>query len=158
MVLESSLFLIKPCGMEFREDILDSITDVGDISSLTDYMNSPLDKIRSHYAAHKGCPYFDWILMMFEGRPMSTGIVTGDDAITALLDITGDRDPKKAYEENPDSIRGWAYHLMGETLERSISEGRACQNLIHRSRDTVSFLREFYIWYPDRRPPVVPRK
>ena len=146
-LVERTLFLIKPKGMEYEEEILDHLRTIGSLVAYHSYDTSPMDKVQQHYnRIRASAPHiYIWMIEGFKEKPMASGIIEGTDAIDQLIRITGDTDPYQAAE---GTIRSLAYQYNKETLARSIEETRMCDNFIHRSRRDA-FVFERGVWHPE---------
>ncbi|MBI5397934.1 hypothetical protein HZB03_00590 [Candidatus Woesearchaeota archaeon] len=147
MVLEQTLFLIKPRGMEHESVVMERLKSIGDIITYQVYDFAPMDCIQSHYEQLRQTSpeVYSWFIEGYCGKSMSSGVLQGEDIIERMLLITGDTDPEQA---GADTIRHMAYVLNGESLAKSIQEKRMCDNFIHRSKkDAFKFERG--IWHPD---------
>ncbi|HEY0798572.1 MAG TPA: nucleoside-diphosphate kinase [Candidatus Baltobacteraceae bacterium] len=88
-------------------------------------------RAETHYAEHKGKPFFDGLVDYITSAPIVALVVEGSDAIEGCRTAIGATNPIKAA---PGSIRG----DFGQTIGR---------NLVHGSDSPESAKREIAIWF-----------
>jgi nucleoside diphosphate kinase len=147
MTLEHSLFLIKPKGMEHSDKITNRLSTIGTIVTFFEYDTAPMNLVAEHYqrCRQQSEEMYGWMIKGYTGNPIASGIICGEEVIDKMIEITGDTCPEHA---EIGTIRHWAFLLNGETMARSITERRMCDNFIHRSKRDA-FALEKGIWHPE---------
>lgn len=139
--------MIKPDGMAICQRIIPMVESMANVVKSKHYKQADMKKIERLYAMHKGEFFYERLLNFFRGRPIKVflleekgGYNYKKDFIKDFVDLVGDTDPAKA---KPGTIRS----LSSDTLERSIAEKRALNNLVHRSRTIEEARQEASIFF-----------
>ncbi|PIQ66344.1 MAG: hypothetical protein COV96_01995 [Candidatus Zambryskibacteria bacterium CG11_big_fil_rev_8_21_14_0_20_42_18] len=128
--LETSAYIIKPHGLMFRKEVRAMIESAG--LTITESKNLVIPKwaleiIYSDLAEK----YRDVVFRPFKNALAEVGLVTGQDAVDVLLQITGTKlDPADCA---PGSIR-FEFGEQGPFITEGI---RCYRNIIHRPRNMV---------------------
>jgi nucleoside diphosphate kinase len=98
---------------------------------------------------HRGKAFYNYLIEYFRNKPVKayllgerSDIVYKDGFYPEFLELVGDTDPAKA---KPGTIRS----LSTDSMEISVSEGRALKNLVHRSTTTDETAREAPLFFGD---------
>ena len=111
----------------------------------------PVDssRIENLYAMHRGKSFYNYLVEYFRDKPVKayllgerSNVVYKDGFYPEFLKLVGDTDPAKA---KPGTIRS----LSTDSMEISVSEGRALKNLVHRSTTTDETAREAPLFFGD---------
>jgi len=95
------------------------------------------EKAGTHYAEHKGKPFYDSLISYITSCPVVLGVIEGEDAITVIRTLCGATDPHKAA---PGSIRG----------DFGYKKGNDIFNVIHASDSPESAKREISLFFKDQ--------
>lgn len=149
MTKQRIFFMIKPDGMAMEDKIMSMVESKARIVAAQVYKPADMDKIQALYAMHKGAFFYERLLNFFRGRDMKVFILEEKNGypykkgfIEDFVDLVGDTDPAKA---KPGTIRS----LSTDSIDRSIAEKRAVNNLVHRSRTAEEAAREASIFFED---------
>lgn len=133
--MEKTLVLIKPDGVQRKL--------IGEIVSFYERKNLNIIALKmltatkeiaeNHYEEHKGRNYFDELITFITSSRLCAMVIEGNDAVTMVRKINGDKDPFKV---DLGSIRG----KFG---------GDKTQNLVHASDSVENAKREITIWFPE---------
>lgn len=132
--MEKTFVMIKPDGVArgLIGEIIGRIEKKGFSILEAKLTTADLDTAQSHYDEHKGKAFFNELIdFIMEGRVMAM-VVEGEDVISILRLMVGDKDPKIA---PPGTIRGDFAHST-------------TKNIIHASDSLDSSAREIDIWFP----------
>lgn len=135
MNIERTLLIIKPDGVArgLVGEVLVRIERKGyrieQIKSLT----MDKDTAETHYAEHRGEPFYENLIGYITEGPLVVAIVSGENSIENLRKIMGATDPLNA---TAGSIRG-AYATS------------VTRNLVHGSDSPESAAREIALFFPD---------
>ena len=138
--MEKTFIMIKPWSVKDAKEILIELDDYGIRTRHTSVETVPREVIQSHYAQHRGKPFFDYMTESFVGKPVEIAVYEGRNVIAEMIEIIGVTDPAKA---DPNSIRA---RYSTDSLEKALREGRPLQNVIHRSDSLSEALREIAVW------------
>jgi nucleoside-diphosphate kinase len=141
--MERTLVLIKPDGVE-RNLIGEIIRrfEAGGLKVRDMKMSTPSKEfVKTHYAMHKGKPFFDMLIDYLAGKPVVAMILEGTNAVSKVREITGSTDPSKAEK---GTIRG---DLGNDSRERADKEHRSIYNLIHASGTKDEAETELKLWF-----------
>jgi len=142
-------FMIKPDGIPQEKTIEQMIAPLAEIiaSRLFDPVDS--SRIENLYVMHRGKAFYDYLVEYFRNKPVKAYLLGERSDVTyrdgfypEFLELVGDTDPAKA---KPGSIRS----LSTDSMERSVSEGRALKNLVHRSTTADETAREAPLFFGD---------
>ena len=142
-------FMIKPDGIPREKTIEQMIAPLA--GTIACRLFDPVDtsRIENLYAMHRGKSFYNYLVAYFRDKPVKayllgekSDIVYKDGFYPEFLELVGDTDPAKA---GPGTIRS----LSPDSMERSISEGRALKNLVHRSTTTDETAREAPLFFSD---------
>lgn len=133
--MEKTLVLIKPDGVERKL--------IGEIISFYEKKNLNIRALKmlkatreiaeKHYEEHKGRPYFEELISFITADNLCAMVIQGNDAVTMVRKINGDKDPFKV---DMGSIRG----KFGCDKTK---------NLVHASDSVENAKREIGIWFPE---------
>jgi len=130
---ERTLIIIKPDGYErgLSDQILERFSKIGLTVVERRDMTISRTMAETHYAEHKGKPFYDSLVNYITSAPVTVAILEGDNAVSRARELIGPTDPAKAA---PGTIRG----DFGESIDR---------NTIHGSDSTASAERESAIFF-----------
>lgn len=142
-------FMIKPDGMALEHKIMSMIEPIASIVAQRDYVKADMEKIKKLYEMHKGAFFYNRLMDFFRGRPVKVFILEQrdgypykEDFVKDFVSLVGDTDPAKA---KSGTIRA----LSSDSLDRSIAEKRAVNNLVHRSRTIEEGKKEAAVFFED---------
>ena len=142
-------FMIKPDGIPQERTIEQMIAPMAE--TIACRLFDPIDssRIENLYAMHRGKPFYDYLVEYFRNKPVKayllgerSDVTYSDGFYPEFLELVGDTDPAKA---KPGTIRS----LSTDSMERSVSEGRALKNLVHRSTTADETAREAPLFFGD---------
>ena len=147
--LKRLFFMIKPDGISQEKTIEQMIAPL--TRTIACRLFDPVDtnRIEGLYAMHREKAFYGYLLDYFRGKPVKAyllgernDVVYRDGLYPQFLELVGDTDPAKA---KPGTIRS----LSTDSMERSMSEGRALNNLVHRSTTTDETEQEAALFFGD---------
>lgn len=141
--MERTLVLIKPDGVE-RNLIGEIIRrfESGGLRVRDIEMVAPKKEfVETHYAMHKGKPFFDLLIKYLANRQVVAMVLEGKDAVANVRRIVGATDPSKAEK---GTIRG---DLGNDSREKADKEHRSIYNLIHASGTKAEAETELKLWF-----------
>jgi nucleoside-diphosphate kinase len=135
MAIERTLILCKPDAVSrgLIGEITARIERRGYIISAMKLMQLDGERARTHYAEHKGKPFFDGLVEFITSGPLVAMAVEGVGVIEGGRQLIGATDPLAAA---PGSIRG----DLAQTIGR---------NLVHGSDSPASAARELDLFFSD---------
>lgn len=149
MTDQKMFFMIKPDGMQLEQKIMSMVEPVATILSTKSYNPADMERIEQLYAMHKHAFFYERLLTFFRGRPMKVfllgakkGHIYKKGFVEDFVELVGDTDPSKA---RPGTIRS----LSKDSIEKSIKEERAVNNLCHRSRTSEEAEKEASIFFEE---------
>jgi nucleoside-diphosphate kinase len=125
---EQTLIVIKPDGIRRRlvGKIISRFEDKGfEVKDLRFFSFSP-KKADEFYSVHKEKPFFEELVSFISSAPVVACVLEGDNAITAVRQMTG---ATRSFEAAAGTIRG--DYGLGVT-----------ENVIHASDSAESFIKE----------------
>lgn len=131
--MEKTLVLIKPDGIKrglIGEIIRRFENRTLEIKALK-IARPSRDLVETHYAAHRGKPFFEGVVGFMSSGPVVAMVVAGDNAIAIVRRMMGALDPLKA---DPGTIRG------DFTLSTR-------ENLVHGSDSPETAEVEISVWF-----------
>lgn len=131
--MEKTLVLIKPDGIKrglIGEIIRRFENRTLEIKALK-IARPSRDLVETHYAAHRGKPFFEGVVGFMSSGPVVAMVVAGDNAIAIVRRMMGALDPLKA---DPGTIRG------DFTLSTR-------ENLVHGSDSPETAEVEIAVWF-----------
>ena len=133
MPVERTLLLFKPgvLGRRILGEVITRIERKGFEIIAAKLMKIPRSLAETHYAEHRGKPFFESIVEFMSSAPVLAMVVERKDAISVLRAIVGATDPDKAL---PGTIRGDFGVLTQE-------------NIIHASDSPASAAREIDLFF-----------
>lgn len=142
-------FMIKPDGLPLEATIREMIEPLVTIIASRTFNPVAVEKIEMLYDMHTHKKFFPYLIEYFKGRPIKAYVLgeRGDvnyqkGFFEDFIELVGDTDPAGA---TPGTIRS----LSSDSLEKSMSEGRAVRNLVHRSTTGDETEREAPIFFWD---------
>jgi nucleoside-diphosphate kinase len=134
--MEKSLVLIKPDGVQrgLIGEIITRFENRGLRLIAAKFMLVPLELAESHYAVHKGKPFYEPLIQFITSAPVMAMVWTGPDAIAAIRQTVG---KTRGTEAAPGTIRH-DYALQARL------------NLVHASDSSENGEAETAMWFrPD---------
>ena len=113
--MESSLVLIKPDGIQRNliGEIISRLEQKGLKCTACKLIHINTQLAKSHYAIHKGKPFFDSLVKFITSGPSLAMVWEGEQAITNIRTIMGVTDPSVA---ELGTIRGDLASTIGRNL------------------------------------------
>jgi len=147
--------MIKPQGMQIREQIINKLHSVGDVVHAS---RTFVDRniMAAHYASKSDKPYYKSIVDYMSGKQVERLIIQGDgspaELITSLRQLAGYLKPLQAED---GTIRRMAIenkmpHIMVVPQEDRNLQQFAYDNLIHTSDSFAAAIDEIRLWFPDQ--------
>ena len=142
-------FMIKPDGISQEKTIEKMISPLAE--TIASRLFDPVDRERIEclYAMHRDKVFYAYLLDYFRDKPVKAyllgerdDVVYRDGLYPQFLELVGDTDPAKA---KPGTIRS----LSTDSMEKSLSEGRALKNLVHRSTTIEETAQEAPLFFCD---------
>ena len=141
--------MIKPDGISQEKTIEEMIAPLTETIACRLFDPVEKNRIECLYAMHREKAFYGYLLDYFRDKPVKAyllgerdDVVYGDGFYPAFLELVGDTDPAKA---KPGTIRS----LSTDSMERSLSEGRALKNLVHRSTTIDETEQEASLFFGD---------
>jgi len=134
--VEKSLVLIKPDAVQrgLIGEITKRLENRGLLLVATKFMDVSQELAETHYAIHKGKPFYDGLIAYITSSPVMAMVWEGPEAIKAIRQTMGATKPTEA---SPGSIR----HDFGLMVGR---------NLTHASDSVENGVKEVELWFkPD---------
>lgn len=135
--IDETLVLVKPDGVgrNLTGEILRRIEAKG--YSLVDIrmLQADRDLLTSHYAEHRGKPFFEPVIEFMESGPIVAIRLAGNRVIEGFRALAGATDPTLAL---PGTIRGDLARDWGTNVQ---------QNLVHGSDSLEAAQRELALWF-----------
>lgn len=131
--MEKTLVLVKPDGVKrglVGEIIRRFENRTLEVKALK-ILRPSRELVETHYAAHRGKPFFEGVVEFMSSGPVVAMVLAGDNAITLVRSMMGALDPLKA---DPGTIRG------DFTLSTR-------ENLVHGSDSPGTAEIEIAIWF-----------
>jgi len=96
--MERTLFIIKPDGVErqLTGEILGSVEKAGFRVKELRMLRLTEDQAREFYKVHQGKPFYHDLVSYVSSGSVVVACLEKDDAISALRELAGATDPKKA--------------------------------------------------------------
>ena len=143
-----SFIFLKPDAMakQLAARILERLQAAGITIEIFDYVNVTDDLIDRHYreaVSKLGDVFRKNAHRSFSGKYIIPVIVSShsQDIIQEIRSLIGATDPTKA---QPGTIRA---DFSTDSIEKAMSEGRLCENLIHASDSREAYLYEAELWF-----------
>lgn len=138
--METSFYIIKPHGLVFRKEVRAIIEASGLIIAESKNLILPAWALKIIYSDLSE-KYGDAVFQPLNGAFVEAGLVTGEDAINRLLQITGtELDPVDCA---PSSIRS----RFGGRKPLMIDGVRYYINIIHRSRNKIEAEKDIGVFH-----------
>jgi len=133
--METTLIILKPDAVQrgLAGEILNRFERKGLQLVAMKMTMVPKDLAETHYAEHKGKPFYPGLIEFITSSPVIVLAVRGVEAISVCRKLIGATNGRKA---EPGSIRG----------DFGMSGG---YNMIHGSDSPESAERELKLWFPD---------
>ena len=142
-------FMIKPDGIPQEKTIEQMIAPLAETIACRLFDPVDISRIENLYAMHRGKAFYNYLVEYFRNKPVKayllgerSDVIYNDGFYSEFLKLVGDTDPAKA---EPGSIRS----LSTDAMERSVAEGRALRNLVHRSTTADETAREAPLFFAD---------
>jgi nucleoside-diphosphate kinase len=131
---ERTLVLIKPDGVArgLIGDVVGRIERKGLRFAALELRTLDLETAETHYAEHKGKPFYDSLLVFITSGPLVAAVVEGPRAIDAFRQLAGATDPVAA----------------GTGSIRADNAIEVQKNIVHGSDSAQSARREISIFFP----------
>jgi nucleoside-diphosphate kinase len=141
--MEKTLVLIKPDAMAkgLMGPVISELDSIGLKMIGLKVVNVKKDLAETHYAEHKGKPFFEKLVKhltgeLHGGANVVAMVYKGENAIKRIRETAGETNPEKAH---PNSIRG--------KYGRINSENDCFENVIHSSDSPESAEKEISLWF-----------
>lgn len=131
--MEKTLVLVKPDGVQrgLIGDVIGRFEKRGLKLVAAKFLDVSQTLAESHYAVHKGKPFYDGLIKYITSAPVMAMVWEGPNAIAAVRQTVGATRPTEAA---PGSIRH----------DFALEVGR---NLIHASDSPETALQEISLWF-----------
>ena len=131
--MERTLILVKPDGVQrgLVGEIIRRFERRGLKLTAAKFMNVSQELAETHYAVHKGKPFYEGLIKYITSAPVMAMVWEGPDAIAAARQTMGATSPTQAA---PGSIR----HDFGILMSR---------NLTHGSDSVENGEKEIALWF-----------
>lgn len=131
--MERTFVMIKPDGVQrgLVGRIIQKFEDKGLKTVCLKMQHISKDLASTHYAEHKGKPFYDGLVKYINSGPVVSMVLMGDEAVSVVRTIVGTTNPKVA---PPGSIRG----DFGMDTSR---------NIVHASDSKESAEREISLFF-----------
>jgi nucleoside diphosphate kinase len=141
--------MIKPDGITREKTIEQMIAPLAETIACRLFDPVDSNRIENLYAMHRDKAFYNYLVEYFRNKPVKayllgerSGVTYNDGFYPEFLKLVGDTDPAKA---KPGTIRS----LSTDSMERSVAEGRALKNLVHRSTTPDETAREAPLFFGD---------
>ena len=142
--------MIKPDGMSLEYKIMSMVKSMANIAASKNFNPADMEKIKKLYEMYKGAFFYERLIKFFKGKSIKVFLLEEKENYPYykknftedLIDLVGDTDPAKA---KPGTIRS----MSNDSLDKSIAEKRALNNLVHRSRTQEEAKKEASIFFED---------
>jgi nucleoside diphosphate kinase len=141
--------MIKPDGIPQEKTIEQMITPLAEIIACRLFDPVDTSRIENLYAMHRDKAFYNYLVEFFRNKSVKayllgerSDVSYSDGFYPEFLKLVGDTDPAKA---RPGTIRS----LSTDAMERSVAEGRALRNLVHRSTTADETAREAPLFFAD---------
>ena len=142
-----SLIIIKPDAVEkgVAEEIFKLIEGAGfKITHKQEPIQLDKETVEEHYTAHRGKPFFDYVVdFMTSGTAIPAIVSGGPEVVADLRKLVGHTIPSEAEK---GTIRAT---FSDDTRDRAEAEGRAIHNVIHASGNKEEAEAEIKLWFPE---------
>ncbi len=117
--MEKSLVLIKPDAVQrgLIGEITKRLENRGLLLVATKFMDVSQELAETHYAIHKGKPFYDGLIAYITSSPVMAMVWEGPEAIKAIRQTMGATKPTEA---SPGSIRHDFGLMVGRNLTHSL--------------------------------------
>lgn len=131
--MEKSLVLIKPDAVQrgLIGEITKRLENRGLLLVGAKFMDVSQELAETHYAIHKGKPFYDGLIAYITSSPVMAMIWEGPEAVKAIRQTMGATQPTEA---SPGSVR----HDFGLMVGR---------NLTHASDSVENGIKEVELWF-----------
>jgi nucleoside-diphosphate kinase len=131
--VEKSLVLIKPDAVQrgLIGEITKRLENRGLLLVGAKFMDVSQELAETHYAIHKGKPFYDGLIAYITSSPVMAMIWEGPEAVKAIRQTMGATQPTEA---SPGSVR----HDFGLMVGR---------NLTHASDSVENGIKEVELWF-----------
>lgn len=131
--MERSLVLVKPDGVQrgLVGEVISRLEHRGLRLVASKFMSVSPDLAETHYAIHKGKPFYDGLIAYIISAPVMAMVWEGPDAIVAIRQMMGATKPTEAA---PGSLRH----------DYALEVGR---NLTHASDSVENGVSETALWF-----------
>lgn len=129
-IMEKTFLMVKPDGVSrgLVGEIISRVEHAGLQILALKSMQIDAALAKSHYAEHKGLPFFDELISFITSGLVVAMVVEGDRAISAVRKLVGSTDPNVAA---PGSIRGDYGLEVGKNLVHASDSPEAAKREIH---------------------------
>ncbi len=146
--MERTLVLVKPDGVQrgLIGEIISRLERRGLRLAGAKFMNVSLELAETHYAIHKGKPFYGGLITYITSAPVMAMVWEGPDAIAAVRQTMGATRPTEAA---PGSVRHDFGLEVGRNLTHasdSIENGQAEVALWFTSDELVEWTRDIDRW------------
>lgn len=146
--MERSLVLVKPDGVErgLVGEVISRLERRGLRLVAAKFMTVSRDLAETHYAVHKGKPFYAGLIDYITSAPVMAMVWEGPNAIVAIRQTMG---ATKPYEAAPGSIRHDFALETGRNLTHasdSVENGAAEVGLWFKPEELVNWTRDVDKW------------
>jgi nucleoside-diphosphate kinase len=146
--VEKTLVLVKPDGVQrgLIGEVISRLERRGLRLVAAKFMDVNLELAETHYAIHKGKPFYDPLISYITSAPVMAMVWEGPNAIAAVRQTMGSTQPTEA---SPGSVRHDFGLEVGRNLTHasdSIENGISEVKLWFRPEELVSWERDLDRW------------
>jgi nucleoside-diphosphate kinase len=129
--MERTLLVIKPDAFLRGGEICDDVEKAGLQLGERTWGSHGINHWKRHYKEHEGKPFFEDLCSEMANKDVSAIVITGENAVARLRQLTGATDPLRA---------------ASGTLRRKYGTS-VRQNAVHASDSVESANREIELWF-----------
>jgi nucleoside-diphosphate kinase len=131
--VERTLVLVKPDGVQrgLIGEIISRLERRGLLLNAAKFMNVSQELAETHYAIHKGKPFYEGLIRYITSTPVMAMVWSGPNAVSAVRQTMGSTRPVEAA---PGTIRH----------DFALEVGR---NLTHASDSVENGIKEVELWF-----------
>jgi len=146
--VERTLVLVKPDGVQrgLIGEVIARLERRGLRLTASKFMNVSQELAETHYAIHKGKPFYDGLIRYITSAPVMAMVWEGPQAVAAVRQTMGSTRPTEAA---PGSIRHDFALMVGRNLTHasdSVENGEAESALWFKTEELVDWGRDLDRW------------
>ena len=147
--MEKTFVMVKPDGVQrgLIGEVISRLERRGLKLLAAKFMNVSLELAETHYAIHKGKPFYKGLIQYITSAPVMAMVWGGPNAVSAVRQTMGATRP---IEASPGSVRHDYGLDVGRNLTHasdSIENGRIEITLWFTDDELISWIRASDLWY-----------